>query len=98
MIRAAVPQNVHLNTAETVAEWTDSLKRQLSRFLDFDAADNAAKLVSNYDWLAPLDVITFLRDVGKYFTVNYMLAKDSVDSRLATDFLHGVQLHDFAGL
>ena len=88
-----------LNTAETVADWTDSLKRQLSSFLDFDAADNAAKLVSNYDWLAPLDVISFLRDVGKNFTVNYMLAKDSVDSRLSErHFLYRVQLHDFAGV
>ncbi len=90
-----------LNTAETVADWTNSLKRQLSSFLDFDAADNAAKLVSNYDWIAPLDVITFLRDVGKNFTVNYMLAKDSVDSRLSngisfTEFSYMIlQAYDF---
>jgi len=90
-----------LNTADTVAEWTESIKRQLSRFLDFDHADNPAKLVSNYDWIAPLDVITFLRDVGKNFTVNYMLAKDSVDSRLAngisfTEFSYMIlQAYDF---
>lgn len=90
-----------LNTDETVAQWTDSLKRQLSRFLDFDAQDNPAKLVSNYDWLAPLDIITFLRDIGKNFTVNYMLAKDSVDSRLAngisfTEFSYMIlQAYDF---
>ncbi|PYI51959.1 tyrosine--tRNA ligase [Paenibacillus flagellatus] len=90
-----------LNTADTVAQWTDSLKRQLSRFLDFDRADNPAKLVSNYDWLAPLDAISFLRDVGKNFTVNYMLAKDSVDSRLAngisfTEFSYMIlQAYDF---
>lgn len=90
-----------LNTADTVAQWTDSLKRQLSRFLDFDLADNPAKLVSNYDWLAPLDAISFLRDVGKNFTVNYMLAKDSVDSRLAngisfTEFSYMIlQAYDF---
>src|SRR5690606_24327080 len=47
-----------------------------------DGRSNPAKLVSNYDWLSPLDVITFLRDIGKNFTVNYMLAKDSVSSRL----------------
>jgi tyrosyl-tRNA synthetase len=90
-----------LNTADTVAQWTDSLKRQLSRFLDFELQDNPAKLVSNYDWLAPLDAISFLRDVGKNFTVNYMLAKDSVDSRLAngisfTEFSYMIlQAYDF---
>lgn len=90
-----------LNTADTVANWTDSLKKQLSRFLDFESGDNSAKLVSNYDWIAPLDVITFLRDVGKNFTVNYMLAKDSVDSRLAngisfTEFSYMIlQAYDF---
>ncbi|UVI28755.1 tyrosine--tRNA ligase [Paenibacillus spongiae] len=90
-----------LNTTDTVAQWTDSLKRQLSRFLDFEVDENPAKLVSNYDWIAPLDVITFLRDVGKNFTVNYMLAKDSVDSRLSqgisfTEFSYMVlQAYDF---
>jgi len=71
-----------LNAAETVAQWTESLKKQLSGFLDFERKDNPARIVSNYDWLAPLDIITFLRDIGKHFTVNYMLAKDSVSSRL----------------
>ncbi|CDN42229.1 Tyrosine--tRNA ligase [Paenibacillus sp. P22] len=90
-----------LNTDDTVANWTESLKNQLSRFLDFEAAGNPAKLVSNYDWLAPLDIITFLRDIGKNFTVNYMLAKDSVDSRLAngisfTEFSYMIlQAYDF---
>ncbi|QHW33879.1 tyrosine--tRNA ligase [Paenibacillus rhizovicinus] len=90
-----------LNTSDTVAEWTNSLKRQLSTFLDFDAEGNAAKLVSNYDWISQLDVISFLRDVGKNFTVNYMLAKDSVDSRLAngisfTEFSYMIlQAYDF---
>ncbi|WP_274655463.1 tyrosine--tRNA ligase [Paenibacillus humicola] len=81
-----------LNTADTVAMWTESLKRQLTRFLDFERKDNPAKLVSNYDWLAPLDMITFLRDIGKNFTVNYMLAKDSVDSRLA----NGISFTEFS--
>jgi tyrosyl-tRNA synthetase len=81
-----------LNTSDTVALWTESLKRQLSRFLDFESKDNPAKLVSNYDWLASLDVIAFLRDVGKNFTVNYMLAKDSVNSRLA----NGISFTEFS--
>jgi len=90
-----------LNTADTVLEWTNRLKQQLSRFLDFNSKTNQAELVSNYDWLGTLDVITFLRDVGKYFTVNYMLAKDSVDSRLAngisfTEFSYMIlQAYDF---
>lgn len=81
-----------LNTADTVALWTERLKDQLSRFLDFEGTDNPAKLVSNYDWLGQLDLITFLRDIGKNFTVNYMLAKDSVDSRLA----NGISFTEFS--
>jgi len=81
-----------LNTSDTVGEWTNRLKGQLSRFLDFEAEPNHASLVSNYDWLAPLDTISFLRDVGKHFTVNYMLAKDSVDSRLA----NGISFTEFS--
>ncbi|SDS43471.1 tyrosyl-tRNA synthetase [Paenibacillaceae bacterium GAS479] len=90
-----------LNTDDTVAGWTESLKRQLSRFLDFETTQNPAQLVNNYDWLASLDIITFLRDIGKNFTVNYMLAKDSVDSRLAngisfTEFSYMIlQAYDF---
>jgi tyrosyl-tRNA synthetase len=81
-----------LNTDDTVAQWTNSLKGQLSRFLDFNVETNQARLVSNYDWLGPMDIITFLRDVGKNFTVNYMLAKDSVDSRLA----NGISFTEFS--
>ncbi|MFC5532006.1 tyrosine--tRNA ligase [Cohnella yongneupensis] len=81
-----------LNTDDTVAGWTERLKGQLARFLDFDASANPAKLVSNYDWIKPLDIITFLRDIGKNFTVNYMLAKDSVDSRLA----NGISFTEFS--
>jgi len=87
----------NLNSKEVVEQYTESIKQQLSRFLDF----NIAKLVSNYEWLGKLDLITFLRDVGKNFTVNYMLAKDSVDSRLAngisfTEFSYMIlQAYDF---
>jgi len=93
-----------LNSDETVALWTERLKGQLARFLDFDATGNPAKLVSNYDWIKPLDIISFLRDIGKNFTVNYMLAKDSVDSRLAngisfTEFSYMIlQAYDFQQL
>ncbi|MFC5405249.1 tyrosine--tRNA ligase [Cohnella soli] len=80
-----------LNSDDTVAAWTNALKGQLSRFLEF-SEESGAKLVSNYEWLGPMDIITFLRDIGKNFTVNYMLAKDSVDSRLA----NGISFTEFS--
>jgi tyrosyl-tRNA synthetase len=91
-----------LNTADVVEEWTQSIKQQLSRFLDFSG--NKGELVNNYDWLGSLNVIEFLRDIGKNFTVNYMLAKDSVDSRIGkgisfTEFSYMIlQSYDFMQL
>ena len=70
-----------LNTDDVVAEWVELVKRQLSAFLDFEG-DNPALLVSNLDWTAPMSAIEFLRDIGKHFSVNQMLAKDSVAARL----------------
>ncbi|TVY08713.1 tyrosine--tRNA ligase [Paenibacillus cremeus] len=93
-----------LNTSDVVAQWSEKLKLQLSRFLDFEAAGNPAQMVNNYDWLGDLNVIGFLRDIGKNFTVNYMLAKDSVDSRLEkgisfTEFSYMIlQAYDFLRL
>lgn len=58
------------------------IKTQLASILDFEVKSNPARLVNNADWLAPLSMMAFLRDVGKHFTVNYMVAKDSVKSRL----------------
>lgn len=94
-----------LNTTDTVEQWTQSLHRQLSRFLDFTAErENPAQLVNNYDWLGKLSAIEFLRDIGKNFTVNYMLAKDSVDSRIGngisfTEFSYMIlQSYDFLQL
>jgi tyrosyl-tRNA synthetase len=90
-----------LNSKDTVNEWTEKLKNQLSRFIDFDAKENPALIVNNYDWLGSLQVIDFLRDIGKHFSVNYMLAKDSVDSRLErgisfTEFTYMLlQAYDF---
>jgi len=71
-----------LNDTEIVAQWVNRLKGQLSKFLDFDTQPNAAVMANNLDWTAPLSAIEFLRDVGKHFSVNQMLAKDSVSSRL----------------
>jgi tyrosyl-tRNA synthetase len=71
-----------LNTTDVVAEWVGRIKGQVSKFLDFDAPKNPAIVANNLDWTSPISAIEFLRDVGKHFSVNQMLAKDSVSSRL----------------
>ncbi|MFS0793484.1 tyrosine--tRNA ligase [Microbacterium sp. 1P10AE] len=73
-----------LNTRETVAEWVDRLRAQVERFLSFDG-DNAARMVNNLDWTAPLSAIDFLRDIGKHFRVGTMLKKDAVSARLNSE-------------
>ncbi|HEY4757393.1 MAG TPA: tyrosine--tRNA ligase, partial [Chthoniobacterales bacterium] len=78
-------QERKLLTNEQVEENLAGIKSQLSRFLHFEAASNAAKIINNADWLAPISMMAFLRDVGKYFTVNYLLAKESVKRRLETE-------------
>ncbi len=70
-----------LNSLDIVKEWTQTIREQLERFLSFDGA-NAALVVNNYDWTASLSTIDFLRDIGKHFPVNRMLARDVVRSRL----------------
>src|SRR5436190_697916 len=78
-------QERQLLTNEQVAQNLEGIKQQLSRFLDFNAPGNAAKIINNADWLAPISLMEFLRDVGKHFTVNYLLAKESVKRRLDTE-------------
>lgn len=75
----------NLQTPEQVAHNIACIKEQLSRFLDFNVSSNPARLVDNASWTAPISFLDFLRDVGKYFSVNTMLAKDSVRSRLEGD-------------
>ncbi|EIT85478.1 tyrosyl-tRNA ligase [Fictibacillus macauensis ZFHKF-1] len=93
-----------LNEMSVVQDWSDRIKEQLSKFLDFEAPKNPAKMANNYDWLGGINVIDFLRDVGKYFPLNYMLAKDSVSSRLEagisfTEFTYMIlQSYDFLQL
>lgn len=70
-----------LNERATVDAWTEKIGAQLGRFLDFDGA-NKALMVNNYDWTASLGTLDFLRDIGKHFSVNQMLAKESVSARL----------------
>jgi len=71
-----------LNSTEVVEQWSENIKNQLKPFLDFDSKTNPALLLNNYSWLKDINILEFLRDTGKHFTVNAMLAKDSVKSRL----------------
>jgi tyrosyl-tRNA synthetase len=70
-----------LNSLDTVKEWVERVRRQIEPFLSFEG-ENAATMVNNYDWTASLSTIDFLRDIGKHFPVNRMLARDVVKSRL----------------
>jgi len=71
-----------LNPAEVVAGWVDGIRGEVSRFLDFDTGETSALVVSNLDWTAPLTALEFLRDIGKHFSVNRMLDRESVRARL----------------
>lgn len=75
-----------LQTKETVDGWVGKIQNQLSRFLDFENGENKAEMVNNYDWFSSISFIDFLRDVGKYYTVNYMMSKESVKNGLKQEF------------
>ncbi len=83
-----------LLTHEQVEENLAGIKEQLSRFLDFDVDANPARIINNADWLAPITMMEFLRDVGKYFTVNNLLAKEAIKRRLETD--EGISFTEFS--
>ncbi|MBI5019862.1 MAG: tyrosine--tRNA ligase [Ignavibacteriales bacterium] len=87
-------QERKLLTLEDLAFNLEGIKKQLARFLDFDSKTNPAKLVNNADWLTKLSLMEFLRDVGKYFSINEMLAKDSVKSRLEKE--QGMSFTEFS--
>jgi len=100
-------QERQLNTPDVVSGWVEKIKTQVSRFIDFDAGDASAEVVNNLDWTADLDVLTFLRDVGKHFSVNAMIQKESVKQRIEregsgisfTEFTYMIlQSFDFAEL
>jgi tyrosyl-tRNA synthetase len=78
-------QERNLLSEELLQQNVAGLREQMRRFLDFDSGRCAAQLVNNYDWIGPFSYLEFLRDVGKNFPVNVMLAKDSVKSRLGRD-------------
>ena len=73
----------------------EGVKAQLSRFLDFDTAENPAELVNNFDWMKDISLIDFVRDTGKHITVNYMMAKDSVKKRLSSESKVGMRFTEF---
>ena len=73
-----------LNDEQVVAEWVSKIKKQLEKIIDFSDKKNSAVMANNLDWTKPVSALEFLRDIGKHFSVNQMLAKDSVANRLAT--------------
>ncbi|GFZ75565.1 tyrosine--tRNA ligase [Pseudohongiella nitratireducens] len=96
-----------LNSVEVIGGWVDRLQGQLSQFLDFDCGDTSASVVNNLDWIKSLNVIDFLREVGKHFSVNAMIQKESVKQRIDregsgisfTEFSYMIlQSYDFAEL
>ena len=96
-----------LNTPDVVAGWVDKIKQQVSAFIDFDCGDNSAEVVNNLDWTEDKNVLDFLRDVGKHFSVNAMIQKESVKQRIEregsgisfTEFTYMIlQSYDFSEL
>jgi tyrosyl-tRNA synthetase len=85
-----------LLSVEQVNQNVLGIRAQLERFLDFSAAPNAARIVNNADWLGAIDVLTFLRDVGKHFSIGYMLQKESVSRRLESE--EGISYTEFSYL
>ena len=73
----------------------EGVKAQLGRFLDFNATENPAELVNNFDWMKDISLIDFVRDIGKHITVNYMMAKDSVKKRLSSESKVGMSFTEF---
>ncbi|MCW8999488.1 MAG: tyrosine--tRNA ligase, partial [Kangiellaceae bacterium] len=96
-----------LNSTDVVEGWVESLKSQVSQFIDFDCGENSAVVANNLDWTQGVDVLSFLRDVGKHFSVNQMIQKESVKQRIDregsgisfTEFTYMIlQSYDFAEL
>lgn len=100
-------QERKLNTTEITQAWTESIKEQLEQFIDFDCGENSALVVNNLHWTENLDLIPFLRDIGKHFSVNAMIQKESVKQRIEregegisfTEFTYMIlQSYDYAEL
>jgi tyrosyl-tRNA synthetase len=100
-------QERKLNTSDVVASWVGKLRAQVSQFIDFDCGPRSAEVVNNLDWVGGMDVLSFLRDVGKHFSINNMINKESVKQRIEregegisfTEFTYMLlQSYDFAEL
>ncbi len=100
-------QERQLNTPDVVAGWVDKIRDQVSKFIDFDAGEASAEVVNNLDWTEDVSVLDFLRDIGKHFSVNAMIQKESVKQRIEregsgisfTEFSYMIlQSYDFAEL
>ena len=100
-------QERKLNTPDVVASWTERLRHQVSQFIDFDCGATSALVVNNFDWTSKLSILDFLRDVGKHFSVNAMIQKESVKQRIEregegisfTEFTYSLmQAYDYAEL
>jgi tyrosyl-tRNA synthetase len=89
-------QERNLLDEPTLRQNQEALKKQISRFLDFETnASNRALMVNNYDWMKEFSFLDFIRDIGKHITVNYMMAKDSVKKRLGADSKSGMSFTEF---
>lgn len=100
-------QERQLNTPEIVSSWVDKLRDQVSRYIDFDVGEQSAIVVNNLDWTQDMSVLSFLRDIGKHFSINAMVQKESVKQRIEregsgisfTEFTYMIlQSYDFAEL
>ena len=90
-------QERNLLDEATLNHNVDCIKKQLSKFLDFESdAPNRAELVNNYDWMKDYGFLNFIRDIGKHITVNYMMAKDSVKMRLSNESREGMSFTEFS--
>ncbi|MGP1931274.1 MAG: tyrosine--tRNA ligase [Arsenophonus sp. ET-YP4-MAG3] len=99
--------NRKLHTREIVKQWVKKIYKQILRFLDFDCGKNSAKIVNNYDWFGEMNILTFLHDIGKHFSVNQMINKEIIKQRFNdknasisfTEFCYNLlQSYDFANL
>ncbi|VFP78765.1 Tyrosine--tRNA ligase [Candidatus Erwinia haradaeae] len=84
-----------LNTKETINNWIEKINLQITSFLDFNYSNNKAIIINNYEWFGSMNTLNFLRDIGKYFSINQMLVKDSVSQRL-NRHSQGISFTEFA--
>ena len=85
----------NLLSQEIIDKNINSLKKQFSKFLDFDCGENSAVILNNYEWTKGLNIIEFFRDYGKALTVNYMMSKESVKKRISTENSDGMSFTEF---